>query len=263
LRNSQYFFLLTCEKDFFILTPNNAGSYLFLPFAAPILLFISTFIWRNSMKTDSDRPEEKPAFGRGLTRRKFLKTMGSSAAIAAASDALTGRDSVAAEVIKPEAIVRVNLFINGLRRSLVIEPRWSLLYVLREKLGLTGTKVGCERGECGACTVLINEVPRYACLTLAVEAQEADIVTLEGLMHAEKLGAVQQAFVEHDAFQCGYCTPGQIMSAEGLLRSNPAPTPDEIRRAMSGNLCRCGAYANIHKAIARAAELKGAKGGAS
>ena len=215
------------------------------------------------MKNDHDHPGKKPGCGRGVTRRKFLKTMGSGAAIAAASDALTVRGTAKAEVIKPETIVRVNLSINGLRRSLVVESRWSLLYVLREKLGLTGTKVGCERGECGACTVLIDEVPRYACLTLAVEAQGSEIVTLEGLMHGEKLGAVQQAFVEHDAFQCGYCTPGQIMSTEGLLRSNPAPKPDEIRRAMSGNLCRCGAYAHIHKAVGRAAELKGKKGGAS
>jgi xanthine dehydrogenase YagT iron-sulfur-binding subunit len=215
------------------------------------------------MKNDHDHPEEKTGSGRGLTRRRFLKTMGSGAAIAATSDALTGLGTAKADVIEPEAIVRVDLLINGLRRSLVVEPRWSLLYVLREKLGLTGTKVGCERGECGACTVLIDGVPRYACLTLAVEAQESEIVTLEGLMHGEKLGAVQQAFVEHDGFQCGYCTPGQIMSAEGLLRSNPAPNPDEIRRAMSGNLCRCGAYANIYKAIGRAAELKGSKGGAS
>jgi xanthine dehydrogenase YagT iron-sulfur-binding subunit len=261
--NSQYFFLLTCEKDFLILIPNSAGSDSFLPFTVPILLFLSIFRRRNSMKTDRDRPEEKSGSRRGITRRKFLKTVGSSAAIAAASDALTGRGTAQAAVIKPEVIVRVNLFINGLRHSLVVEPRWSLLYVLREKLGLTGTKVGCERGECGACTVLMDDIPRYACLTLAVEAQEAEIVTLEGLMHAERLGAVQQAFVEHDAFQCGYCTPGQIMSAEGLLRSHPAPKPDEIRMAMSGNLCRCGAYANIYKAVGRAAELKGTKGGAS
>ena len=205
------------------------------------------------MKNDREHDETKTGFGRGVTRRKFLKTMGSGAAIAAASDALTGRGTAEAEVIKPEVIVKVNLFINRLRRSLVVEPRWSLLYVLREKLGLTGTKVGCERGECGACTVLIDEVPRYACLTLAVEAQETRIVTLEGLLHGERLGAVQQAFVEHDAFQCGYCTPGQIMSAEGLLRSNPAPNTAEIGRAMSGNLCRCGAYQHIFKAVARAA----------
>jgi xanthine dehydrogenase YagT iron-sulfur-binding subunit len=101
--------------------------------------------------------------------------------------------------------------------------------------------------------VLIDGLLRYACLTLAVEAQETEIVTLEGLMHEERLGVVQQAFVEHDAFQCGYCTQGQIMSAEGLLRSNPAPNPAEIRWAMSGNLCRCGAYAHIYEAVRRAA----------
>jgi xanthine dehydrogenase YagT iron-sulfur-binding subunit len=215
------------------------------------------------MKNDREHDETKTGFGRGVTRRKFLKTMGSGAAIAAASDVLTNRGTAEAEVIKPEVIVRVNLIINGLRRSLVVEPRWSLLYVLREELGLTGTKTGCERGECGACTVLIDEVPRYACLTLAVEAQGTNIVTLEGLMQGERLGAVQQAFVERDAFQCGYCTPGQIMSAEGLLRENAAPKPDEIRSAMSGNLCRCGAYAHIYRAVGRAAELKGAKGGVS
>jgi xanthine dehydrogenase YagT iron-sulfur-binding subunit len=189
--------------------------------------------------------------------------MGSGAAMAAASDALTNLKFAQAEVIKPETIVRVTLFINGLERRLVVEPRWSLLYVLREKLGLTGTKIGCDRGECGACTVLIDGKPRYACLTLAVEAQDSRIETLEGLMHAEQLGDVQQAFVEHDGFQCGYCTPGQIMSAEGLLRSNPKPKPEDIRTAMSGNLCRCGAYANINRAVARAAELKGSKGGSS
>ena len=215
------------------------------------------------MKKDHDHPEKRPGFGPGVTRRKFLKTMGSGAVIAAASDALTGRGIANDAGIRPEKITRVNLSVNGLRRSLVVETRWSLLHVLRTNLGLTGTKVGCERGECGACTVLIDEVPRYACLTLAVEAQGTEIVTLEGLMQGEKLGEVQQAFVEKDGFQCGYCTPGQIMSAEGLLRSNPAPNPDDIRRAMSGNLCRCGAYAHISEAVGRAAELKGLKGGAS
>jgi xanthine dehydrogenase YagT iron-sulfur-binding subunit len=127
-------------------------------------------------------------------------------------------------------------------------------------MGLTGTKVGCERGECGACTVLINGRPRYACLTLAVEAEGEEITTLEGLMEGEELGPVQKAFVEHDAFQCGYCTPGQVMAAEGLLRSNPNPTLEEVRLGMSGNLCRCGVYPNIFKAVRRAAELKKIRG---
>ena len=165
------------------------------------------------------------------------------------------------EVLQPNEMARVTLLINGRRRRLLIEPRWSLLYVLREKLGLTGTKSGCERGECGACTVLINNRPRYACLTLAVEAEGKEITTLEGLMQGEELGPVQKAFLEHDAFQCGYCTPGQIMAAEGLLRANPNPTLEEISHGMSGNLCRCGTYPHIFRAVRRAAELRARGGG--
>jgi xanthine dehydrogenase YagT iron-sulfur-binding subunit len=123
-------------------------------------------------------------------------------------------------------------------------------------LGLTGTKPGCERGECGACTVLIDGVARYSCLTLALEAAGTQITTLEGLMRGEELGSVQQAFHEEDAFQCGYCTPGQIVNAEGLLRKTPDPTIEQIREGMSGNLCRCGAYAHIFRAVHRASELK-------
>ena len=209
------------------------------------------------MKNHREEKETRP--GKGITRRRFLKTVGGGAAAAAASGALSGLTTAKAEPIRPEEIVRVDLLINGLRHRLAVEARWSLLYVLREKLGLTATKVGCERGECGACTVLIDGIPRYACMTLAVESEGTEIITLEGLMDGEQLGPVQQAFLEHDAFQCGYCTPGQIMSAEGLLRSNPAPNPDEIRRAMSGNLCRCGTYAHITAAVARAAELRRGK----
>jgi xanthine dehydrogenase YagT iron-sulfur-binding subunit len=141
----------------------------------------------------------------------------------------------------------------------LVEPQHTLLGALRDKLGLTGTKLGCERGECGACTVLIDGVPRYSCLTLALEAEGREITTVEGLMDGEELGPVQKAFVEEDALQCGYCTPGHVMAAEGLLRSRPDPTLDEIRQGMSGNLCRCGAYAHIFSAVRRAAELH--KGG--
>jgi xanthine dehydrogenase YagT iron-sulfur-binding subunit len=162
----------------------------------------------------------------------------------------------------PREMTRVRLLINGRQRRLLVEPRWSLLFVLREKFGLTGTKVGCERGECGACTVLIDGQPRYACLTLALEAEGKEITTLEGLMNGEELGPVQQAFQEEDAFQCGYCTPGQIMAVEGLLRHNPDPSAEEIRAGVSGNLCRCGTYPHIFKAARRAAELKQRKGGA-
>ena len=199
--------------------------------------------------------EKNPA-GNGITRRRFLKTVGSGAAVAATSDALTTIGSVQAAPLKSEEVVRIHLLVNGHPHRLAVESRWSLLFVLREKLGLTATKVGCERGECGACTVLIDGVTRYSCMTLAVEAQGSEIVTLEGLMNGEDLGQVQQAFVENDALQCGYCTPGQIMSAEGLLRRNPTPTADEIRTGMSGNLCRCGAYTHIFKAVEQAARLK-------
>jgi xanthine dehydrogenase YagT iron-sulfur-binding subunit len=156
-------------------------------------------------------------------------------------------------------MIRVTLLINGRRHTLLVEPRWTLLYVLREELGLTGSKVGCERGECGACTVVINNLPRYACLTLALECEGMDITTVEGLLQGEELGPVQQAFLEQDAFQCGYCTSGQIMAVEGLLRTKPHPTLDEIRRGVSGNLCRCGAYPRIFKAAEQAAGLKAGK----
>ena len=211
------------------------------------------------MEKEKNQEERKPKLGREITRRGFLKTVGSGAAIAATSDAISGLNTAEAEVTKPEETIRVDLFINGLRHRLVVESRWSLLYVLREKLGLTGTKVGCERGECGACTVLIDGLPRYACMTLAVEAEGTEIETIEGLMDGEQLGPIQQAFLEHDAFQCGYCTPGQIVSAEGLLRANPAPKPDDIRMEMSGNLCRCGAYAHISKAVMHATARKRGK----
>jgi xanthine dehydrogenase YagT iron-sulfur-binding subunit len=196
-----------------------------------------------------------------VTRRGFLHLMGVGAVASGAPGAFSAEP--AAGTAEPAELTRIRLLVNGRRHRLTVEPRWSLLFVLREKLGLTGTKVGCERGECGACTVLVNGQPRYACLTLAVEAEGAEITTLEGLMKGEELGPVQQAFLEHDAFQCGYCTPGQIMAVEGLLRSTPGPSFEEIRRGVSGNLCRCGAYDHIFKAARRAADLKREKGGAS
>jgi len=209
---------------------------------------------------EKDRDEKDGRCRKGVTRRGFLQWMGAGAAASVTAGTLPAEPATA--VITPAEMSKVTLQINGRRHSLLIEPRWSLLYVIRERLGLTGTKVGCERGECGACTVLINGQPRYACLVLAAEAEGTEITTLEGLMKGEDLGPVQQAFVENDAFQCGYCTPGQIMAAEGLLRANPDPSIEEIRRGMSGNLCRCGTYPNIFKAVRRAAELKRVKGGA-
>ena len=208
---------------------------------------------------DADKQDQEakdPETARGLTRRGFLTTMGVSAVSLAVADKLNATPAAEAEMTERGEMAKVALLINGRSYRLLVEPRWSLLYVLREGLGLTGTKVGCERGECGACTVLIDDVPRYACMTLAVEVEGAKITTLEGLMKGEELGPVQQAFAEQDAFQCGYCTPGQIIAVEGLLRKNPKPSEEEIRKGMSGNLCRCGTYKHIINAAKRASELK-------
>jgi len=193
----------------------------------------------------------------GVTRRGFLSSVSAGAVVAATGVARPGE--AVPEITSPDEMLQVALVINGRTHRLLVEPRWTLLSVLRERLGITGTKAGCERGECGSCTVLIDGQARYACMILAVEAEGAEITTVEGLLDGEELGTVQKAFVEEDAFQCGYCTPGQVMAAEGLLRKNPSPSFEEIRCGMSGNLCRCGAYPHIAKAVATAAENK--KGG--
>ena len=207
---------------------------------------------------DHKKDAKKDSEGRGLTRRRFLTTMGAGAVGVAASGQIFAAPAKPSEtpVLQPGEATKVTLRVNGRRHTVLVEPRWTLLDVLREKIGLTGTKAGCGRGECGACTVLIDDIPRYACMTLALEAQNADITTVEGLMSGEQLGPVQTAFVEADAFQCGYCTPGQIMSVEGLLRRNPNPSLMEIQTGVSGNLCRCGAYPHIFEAVSKAADLK-------
>jgi xanthine dehydrogenase YagT iron-sulfur-binding subunit len=195
------------------------------------------------------------------SRRGFIQFLGISAGMAGVSllSAPAGETlaaDTADQVIPAGAKVQLQLTVNENIYTVLAEPRWSLLYVLRDIIGLSGTKMGCDRGECGACTVLIDGIPRYSCMTLAVEAENQSITTVEGLMDGEEPGPVQTAFVEHDAFQCGYCTPGQIMAVEGLLRQNEKPTADEIRHGCSGNLCRCGAYKNIFAAADKAAQLK-------
>jgi xanthine dehydrogenase YagT iron-sulfur-binding subunit len=146
----------------------------------------------------------------------------------------------------------VVLLINGARMRLEIAPWTTLLDALRDRLHLTGTKKGCDHGQCGACTVLLNGRPINACLALAVMHDDAEVTTVEGLAHDGSLHPVQQAFIDQDAFQCGYCTSGQICSAVSLIREGRAKTRDEIRETMSGNICRCGAYPNIVAAIEEA-----------
>ena len=152
------------------------------------------------------------------------------------------------ETPAPEKIT-VKLIVNGVERPLAIAPWTTLLDALREHLDLTGTKKGCDHGQCGACTVLVNGRRINSCLALAVMQEGARVTTIEGLAEGTALHALQRAFIEHDAFQCGYCTPGQICSAAGLMAEGRARTADEIRELMSGNICRCGAYPNILAAI--------------
>src|SRR3954464_11603654 len=157
----------------------------------------------------------------------------------------------------PAQSLVVTLNVNGAPHQLRLDARTTLLDALRDRLHLTGTKKGCALGQCGACTVLLDGRRIVSCLTLAVMSQGREITTIEGLARDEKLHPVQAAFVEHDAFQCGYCTPGQIMSAVGTIREGRAGSDDEIREQMSGNLCRCGAYSNIVAAVRDAAAQGG------
>jgi xanthine dehydrogenase YagT iron-sulfur-binding subunit len=158
---------------------------------------------------------------------------------------------------EPPPDVEVALRVNGKSHRLTLDPRTSLLDALRERIGLTGTKKGCDMGQCGACTVLVGGKRVASCLTLAVMAQGKDITTIEGLADGGALHAMQRAFVEHDGLQCGYCTPGQIMSAVGMLGEGRAHSDDEVREQMSGNICRCGAYPNIIAAIQAARRTLG------
>jgi xanthine dehydrogenase YagT iron-sulfur-binding subunit len=152
---------------------------------------------------------------------------------------------------------RITLRINGEEKTLDVAPWTTLLDLLRERLDLTGTKKGCDHGQCGACTVLVNGRRINSCLTLAVMKDGAEVITIEGLAQGGKLHPLQEAFIEHDAFQCGYCTPGQICSAVGLLQEGKARSAEEIRELMSGNICRCGAYPNIVAAIEQVLRANG------
>ena len=173
-------------------------------------------------------------------------------ALARAAQTEAARDAAAGNVGKP---VDITLTINHREHSVAIDARTSLLDLLRERLGLTGAKKGCDHGQCGACTVLIDGRRVLSCLTLAVAAQGRDVTTIEGLANGGELHPMQQAFIDHDAFQCGYCTPGQIMSAIGCVNEGHAENDADIREYMSGNLCRCAAYPNIVDAVKQARSL--------
>ncbi|MBG8553771.1 (2Fe-2S)-binding protein [Hymenobacter guriensis] len=168
----------------------------------------------------------------------------------------TNAPARAGGVAVPPSAGPVHLTINGQQHTLQLAPWTTLLDALREYLNLTGTKKGCDHGQCGACTVLIDGKRINSCLSLAVMHEGEEITTIEGLGTTESLHPLQQAFIDHDAFQCGYCTPGQICSAQGLINEGKARTEDEIRELMSGNLCRCGAYIGILNAVKEVVEKK-------
>jgi len=198
---------------------------------------------------------EPESFG-AHSRRTFLKSIGTVAATVATAQV----QSVAAELEKANAekvigpgAVPVTLKVNGKTLKLMLEPRVTLLDALRNYSSLTGAKEGCDRAACGACTVLLDELPIYSCQKLAIEAQGREITTVEGLAKNGKLTPIQQAFWDKDALQCGYCTPGFIMSLTALLKKNPRPTADEIKHACAGNLCRCGTQPHIVQAALQVA----------
>jgi xanthine dehydrogenase YagT iron-sulfur-binding subunit len=203
--------------------------------------------------------EKKPPKKRKTyTRRAFLKGLGGGAAGTALATQFLSQPLLSSQTGIPAVPVyskkAVTFTLNGKTISLEVEPRDTLLEVLRDKLKLTGTKRTCDRGECGGCTVLLDGQPVYSCLFLAYCADGKQITTIEGLAEGEKLHPVQQAFIEKDAYQCGYCMPGFIMSSVALLRQNPAPSLAEIKAGISGNFCRCGNYAKIYEAVAAASQ---------
>lgn len=208
---------------------------------------------------------EKANIKTGISRRQFLKEAGlilggaalgpvSLASSCSPTATSSSNASSAGTVVtippasaSPSDVIRLN--VNCTEYPLLVRPEWTLDFVLREKLGLFGTKVGCSIGECGSCTILSDGVPMLACLMLAVECQGLVIETIEGLSHGNQLHPVQQRFFDHEAFQCGFCTPGFIMAAKGLLSHNPAPTVQEVREALSGHICTCGNLAKTIEAV--------------
>ena len=198
---------------------------------------------------DTKLKEESP--GTGVSRREFLKI----SAITAAVPVVVGPRVVEAagaevEVHGPDKTT-VALMVNGKRRSAELEPRVTLLDALRDHFDLTGAKRVCDRGECGSCTVLLDGKPVYACAVLAIDAQGKAITTIESLTASEMMNPVSRAFVDNDAQQCGFCTPGFIMSSKALLDRHPNPTPEQVLHGLAGNFCRCGTYHGMHAAMAQ------------
>jgi xanthine dehydrogenase YagT iron-sulfur-binding subunit len=210
---------------------------------------------RKAIMSDQDEPSRTS----GLSRRGFLKGIGVSTAAAGVITAVKPLAEAAAndQGLRGPGEVPITLRINGQNKPLKVEPRVTLLDALRNRLDITGPKKVCDRATCGACTVLLDGKPVYACTLLAVEAEGHAITTVEGLGAPDKLNAVQQAFMDHDASQCGFCTPGFVTAATAFVREHPYATIEQVRAGLGGNLCRCGTYAGMLLAVSDAAK-KGA-----
>jgi xanthine dehydrogenase YagT iron-sulfur-binding subunit len=189
----------------------------------------------------------------GFNRRAFIAAAAGTAVAAPITARAAGEPASASVAQDPSLPVSMTLKVNGETKPLMLDARTTVLDALREHLGLTGSKKGCDHGQCGACTVLIEGRRVVSCLTLALAAQDKEITTIEGLAKGKELHPMQQAFIDNDAFQCGYCTPGQIMSAVACVQEGHAANDDDIREYMSGNICRCAAYPNIVAAVKQVA----------
>lgn len=206
--------------------------------------------------SDDEKVKEK---GSGLSRRTFLKASGISLSVPLVMGHRVVK--VAGEPVKVfgPGKIPVSLLINGKKYQATVEPRVTLLEALRHELDLTGAKRVCDRGTCGACTVIIDGKAVYSCSMLAIEGEGKAITTVEGLMQGDRLHPLQQAFIDNDAQQCGFCTPGFVVACKAFLDKNPNPTADQINKGLGGNLCRCGTYVGVRAAVAQAA--KGKRGG--
>ena len=198
--------------------------------------------------------------GKTYTRRDFLKGFGSGTLGAAIAPKLLAQKAESIQTKEGEVPVyakkKIKFTVNAKDYALVVEPQETLLDVLRDKLNLTGAKKTCDRGECGGCTVLMDGNPIYSCMYLAIRTDGAKITTIEGMASKDKLHPLQQAFIDKDAYQCGFCTPGFIMASEALLKKKPNPNLDQIKKGLSGNLCRCGNYTKIYQAVDQASKMR-------
>jgi xanthine dehydrogenase YagT iron-sulfur-binding subunit len=187
------------------------------------------------------------------TRREFLAISAAGVAAAALPTAGAAAPAAPAPQVRGPGKVSILLEVNRQQRRVEVEPRTTLAEALRDGLGLTGTKIGCDRGACSACTVLLDGVPVSSCMTFALDAVGRAVTTIEGLAQGNALHPVQEAFIAHDASQCGFCTPGMVMSCAALLARNPSPTLEDVKQAVSGNQCRCGTYPRVFEAVLAAA----------